>query len=98
MSSAPAAADPSGDALLHQHEPLAAGFPAGAQGRVLFAIALAFSTFQIVTAAHLLDLPSQIVRAVHVGFLLTLAFPLLAAARGGQRHWQVLAWTASHVS
>ena len=61
--------------------PWPAAFPSGGQGRLLFWIALAFSTFQIVTAAHILDLPSQIVRAVHVGFLLALVFPLMAAAR-----------------
>ena len=60
------------------HDPLADGFPTGIEGRLLFWIAIAFSTFQISTAAHLIDLPSQIVRAFHVGFLMALGFPLLA--------------------
>ncbi len=88
-------AAPGGDDLLKQHEPLAGGFPHGAQGLVLFWIALGFSTFQIATAAHILDLPSQIVRAVHVGFLLALVFPLISAARSDALPWRVLAWSAS---
>ena len=51
------------------HDPLAETFPATLEGRVLFGIAIAFSTFQLVTAAGLLGLPSQVVRAGHVGFL-----------------------------
>ena len=57
-------------------------FPPGQLGRMLFWIAVAFSAFQLATAAHVLDLPSQIVRAVHVGFLLLLGMPIAAAARG----------------
>jgi TRAP transporter 4TM/12TM fusion protein len=91
----PAATVVDDDALLQQHEPLAGGFPPGVQGRVLFALALAFSAFQIATAAHLLDLPSQIVRAVHVGFLLALVFPLLAAVGRSSLPWRALAWGAS---
>ena len=53
-------------------------FGAGPVGRLLFWIAVVFSVFQIVTAAHLVDLSSQITRAVHVGFLMVLAFPLNA--------------------
>jgi TRAP-type uncharacterized transport system fused permease subunit len=84
-----------GDTLLQQHEPLAGGFPPGTEGRLLFWLAIAFSAFQVATAAHLLDLPSQIVRAVHVGFLLALAFPLLAAVGRSALPWRVLAWAAS---
>ncbi|MFN3987221.1 MAG: TRAP transporter permease [Rhodocyclaceae bacterium] len=51
----------------------------GPQGRALFLIAVAFSLFQIVVAAwH--PLSSQVVRAIHVGFLLLLTFTLL-------QHW-----------
>ncbi len=39
---------------------------------------MVFSAFQIATAAHLFDLPSQVQRACHVGFLLLLTFPLVA--------------------
>jgi TRAP-type uncharacterized transport system fused permease subunit len=81
-AAAPAA---SATAPAHHVEPLAGGFPAGTVGRVLFWLAVAFSAFQIATAAHLIDLPSQVVRAVHVSFLLALAFPLLAAVTREQR-------------
>jgi TRAP transporter 4TM/12TM fusion protein len=74
------------------HDPLANSFPASREGRVLFWIAVAFSVFQIATAAHLLDLPSQIVRAVHVGFLMLLGFPLLALVRQKSAAIRTLAW------
>jgi len=54
-------------------------FPASAEGKLLYAIAVAFSLFQIATAAHLIDMPSQLVRSTHVAFLLLLGFPLVAA-------------------
>jgi TRAP transporter 4TM/12TM fusion protein len=63
------------------HDPLAEGFPPTLPGRLLFWLAVAFSAFQVATAAHLIDFPSQVVRAIHVGFLMALAFPLLAVVR-----------------
>ncbi|HEX2020807.1 MAG TPA: TRAP transporter permease [Aurantimonas sp.] len=63
-------------------DPLESGFPATREGIVLFAIAFLFSIFQLATAAHLLDMPSQIVRAIHVGFLCLLGLPLVAAIKG----------------
>jgi TRAP transporter 4TM/12TM fusion protein len=92
----PAIAGDDADALARLHDPTAGDFPPGLFGRALFVIALAFSAFQIATAAHLLDLPSQIVRAVHVGFLLGLAFPLLAARASVP--WKVLACVAALAS
>jgi TRAP transporter 4TM/12TM fusion protein len=82
-------------AQANPHDPLAAGFPPNIQGRILFWIAVAFSTFQILTAAHLLDMPSQIVRALHVGFLMLLGFPLLALMRGARTQISALAWAAA---
>jgi len=67
------------------------GFPPGTVGRLLFWIAVAFSVFQIATAAHLIDLPSQIVRALHVGFLLLLGFPLAALANEWSRPFRMIA-------
>ncbi len=99
MSTTATAGTPAAPPL--HHDPLAAGFPAGPVGRVLFGLAVAFSAFQIATAAHLVDLPSQVVRGVHVGFLLALAFPLMAAVareqRGGAggRIVLALAWLAA---
>ena len=74
------------------HDPLAESFPPTLAGRLLFWIAVAFSLFQIATAAHLLDLPSQVVRAIHVGFLLLLTFPLVAMAKGWSPAARGLAW------
>lgn len=64
------------------HDPLAESFPPGREGRFLFYLAIAFSLFQVATAAHVIDFPSQVVRAIHVGFVTALIFPLLALARG----------------
>jgi hypothetical protein len=52
-------------------------FGADVTGRVIFWIAVTFSCFQIFTAAWAI-LPSQVVRSVHVGFLLLLLFALVA--------------------
>ncbi|MGE0008834.1 MAG: TRAP transporter permease [Parvibaculaceae bacterium] len=84
-----AAAVPAADVA---HDPTGGGFPATAEGRLLFWIAVAFSLFQVATAAHLLNLPSQILRAVHVGFLILLSFPLVAGARRLGAAGRALAW------
>ncbi|NDV01111.1 TRAP transporter permease [Pseudoroseicyclus tamaricis] len=73
-------------------------FPAGTIGRVLFWIAVVFSIFQIVTAAHLVSLPSQVIRAVHVGFLTALTFPLIAYAKGAGPALKALAWALAAAS
>ncbi|MFN4156063.1 MAG: TRAP transporter permease [Paracoccaceae bacterium] len=80
------------------HDPLAAGFPSGWEGRALFWIAITFSVFQILTAAHLVDFASQITRAIHVGFLLLLGFPLLALMRGAGPVVRVIAWALAGLS
>lgn len=77
------------------HDPLAGGFPPGFEGQLLFWIAVAFSVFQVLTAAHLVDFASQITRAFHVGFLLLLGFPLLALTRGAGAGIRLLAWGAA---
>lgn len=86
------------DALLRAHDPLAASFPKGLAGRVLFWLAVVFSAFQIATAAHLIDLPSQIVRAIHVAFLMALAFPLVASAKSEGIFLRTLSWLAAGVA
>ncbi|MBX8827588.1 hypothetical protein HBA93_18435, partial [Ochrobactrum sp. SFR4] len=55
------------------------GWGVSSGARVLFAIAVAFSVFQLWTAAYS-PLPSQVVRSVHGGFLLLLLFGLYANA------------------
>jgi len=55
----------------------------GWQGRAVFAIAIAFTFFQIITAAFS-PLSTIVLRSVHVGFLLALTFMLFRARRGAQ--------------
>ena len=74
---------------MSEHQPNLAASPAD-WPRVVFAIALAFSTFQIVTAAFH-PVSTQILRAVHVAFLLLLIF-LVYPGTGKRRPWQPLAW------
>lgn len=71
-------------------------FGVSLEGRFLFWIAVAFSIFQIATAAHVLDLPSQVVRAVHLGFLLLLTYPLLSMKKHAVI--KVLAWALALAS
>jgi TRAP transporter 4TM/12TM fusion protein len=70
--------------------PLAADFARSREGRLLFWIAVAFSAYQLATAAHLVNLPSQVVRALHVGFLMLLGLPFVAALAG--RAVRSLSW------
>ena len=59
--------------------------------KVLVAIALAFSTYQLVVAAFH-PLSSIVIRSLHVGFLLTLTFILYPFAKHGQRHDESQSW------
>ena len=61
--------------------------------KTLFYVALLFSIFQIVTAAFS-PISSQVLRAVHIGFLLWMVF-LSYPAYGKTRPWQPLAWLLS---
>jgi len=63
----------------------------GLQGRLLFLIAVVFSIYQIVVAAYH-PLSSQVVRALHVGFLLLLTFGLLQAWLPRHRNVPLVAW------
>jgi len=86
---------PAGEQTLGLQDPLAESFPRAPEGRLLFWIAVAFSAFQVATAAHLIDFPSQVVRAFHLGFLTVLVFPLVTAIRGAALPWRALAWLAA---
>ena len=84
---------PADDPGLGLHDPLTDSFPPGIEGRILFWIAVAFSLYQIAIAAHLVNFSSQIQRALHLGFLMLLCFPLLAALHGRTgKASKVLAW------
>ena len=54
------------------------GFLQGRAARAVFVVGIAFSLFQIWTATFT-PLSSQVVRSVHVGFLLLTAFLLFGA-------------------
>ncbi|MFC3608149.1 TRAP transporter permease [Stutzerimonas tarimensis] len=62
----------------------------GTWPKALFAVALLFSTFQIITAAFH-PVSSQVLRATHVGFLLLVVFLSFPVAGKG-RPWQPMAW------
>ncbi len=59
---------------------LPAGFGAGRRAALLFWIAVAFSAFQLFTATYAI-FPAQVVRAVHVGFLMLTGCALVANHR-----------------
>src|SRR5918993_5589702 len=73
------------------------GWGAGLPGLVLFGIALVFSSFQLWTAAFS-PLPSQIVRAAHVGFLLLVCFGLFADRTGPRDGGFWAYWTLGAVA
>ncbi|MBP2294571.1 TRAP transporter permease [Azospirillum rugosum] len=56
----------------------------GVAGKAVFAIAVAFSVFQVWTAAFN-PLSSMVVRSVHVGFLLLMTFALFGFRQHGER-------------
>jgi TRAP-type uncharacterized transport system fused permease subunit len=67
------------------------GWGAGAKGRILFWIAVAFSVFQLTTAVYAI-LPSQVLRTVHVGFLVLVASALIANHRSHSRGMLIFGW------
>ncbi|WP_282603526.1 TRAP transporter permease [Paracoccus sp. PARArs4] len=72
-------------------EGLPPGFGEGLMGRVAFWLAVAFSLFQLWAAGYG-TLPSQVVRAMHVGFLLLLGFGLIGNLLARTRTTQALFW------
>ena len=74
---------------MSEHQPALASNPAD-WPKAIFAIALAFSTFQIITAAFH-PVSTQILRAIHVAFLLLMIF-LAYPGLGKGKPWQPLAW------
>ncbi|MCB8822438.1 TRAP transporter permease [Microvirga rosea] len=61
------------------------------KGRILFGIAIAFSVFQIATAVYAI-LPSQVLRTVHVGFLVLVSSALIANHRSTNAAGLALGW------
>lgn len=79
-------------------DPLIEKFPLNLEGKILFYIAIAFSSFQLLTAAHIIDVPSQVLRAVHVGFLGLLGFPLVLAIKKKNIFFKIIGWGIAIVS
>ena len=80
-------AEPEGEIV----EGLPPGFGEGLAGRAAFAIAIAFSLFQLFMTSYG-TLPSQVQRAMHVGFLLLLGFALLANLRARTAAGKAILW------
>ncbi|MBZ9999278.1 MULTISPECIES: TRAP transporter permease [unclassified Mesorhizobium] len=74
-----------------QVEGLPPGFGEGITGKAAFLIAVAFSVFQIYVAAYG-SIPSQVVRAMHVGFLLLLGFGLIGNLRARSLPAKAVFW------
>jgi len=73
-------------------EGLPPGFGEGIGGRAAWLIAVTFSAFQLWTAAYG-SLPSQVVRAMHVAFLLLLGFALIANLKTKSQPARAALWT-----
>jgi len=67
------------------------GFGPGGWGHLAYAVGIAFATFQLVIAAWNV-LPSQVVRGVHVGFLLLLGFGLIGNFTAKNDAGRALGW------
>jgi TRAP transporter 4TM/12TM fusion protein len=67
------------------------GWGHGWPARLLVWIAVAFSAFQIATAVYAI-LPTQVLRTVHVGFLVLVAGALVANHKAPGRALQALGW------
>lgn len=67
------------------------GFGPGGWGHLAYVVGLAFAVFQLVVAAWNV-LPSQVVRGVHVGFLLLLTFGLIGNFTAKTNTGRALSW------
>src|SRR6476469_4167254 len=67
------------------------GFGPGGWGRMAYAIGIAFAAFQLYVAAFNY-LPSQVVRGVHVGFLILMSFGLVGNFTAKNNAGRAIAW------
>jgi TRAP transporter 4TM/12TM fusion protein len=72
------------------------GFGPGAWGYLGYAIGIAFAAFQLYVASFN-NFPSQVVRAVHVGFLLLLTFGLVGNFTAKSNLGRAAAWAVGSV-
>lgn len=84
----------------HEFDNFEHGFPDGFGPRgwdhLAYAVGLAFATFQLVIAAWNV-LPSQVVRGVHVGFLILLTFGLIGNFTAKTHLGRTIAWAVGGV-
>jgi len=88
-ASGSATLDPTAEAEFS--EGLPPGFGTGITGSVAFWLAVVFSLFQLWAAGYG-SLPSQVVRAMHVGFLLLLGFGLVGNLVARTQRGQIFFW------
>jgi TRAP transporter 4TM/12TM fusion protein len=67
------------------------GFGPGGWGKLAYAVGIAFATFQLVVAAWNV-LPSQVVRGVHVGFLILMTFGLIGNFTARNNIGRAIGW------
>jgi TRAP transporter 4TM/12TM fusion protein len=67
------------------------GFGPGGWGHLAYAVGIAFAVFQLVVAAWNI-LPSQVVRGVHVGFLILMTFGLIGNFTARNDFGRALGW------
>ena len=67
------------------------GWGDGLWGKALFAIAILFSSFQLFTSVYAI-LPTQVLRAVHVGFLILVGCALMANHKASSIGMRSLIW------
>ena len=72
------------------------GFGPGGWGHLAYAIGIAFAVFQLVVAAWNV-LPSQVVRGVHVGFLLLMTFGLIGNFTARSNAGRTVGWLIGSV-
>jgi TRAP transporter 4TM/12TM fusion protein len=72
------------------------GFGPGGWGHLAYAIGIAFAVFQLVIAAWNI-LPSQVVRGVHVGFLILMTFGLIGNFTAKSNAGRALGWLIGSV-
>ncbi|WP_084539795.1 TRAP transporter permease [Azorhizobium doebereinerae] len=67
------------------------GFGSGFKGTLLFSIAILFSVYQLFVSTYAI-LPSQVIRALHVGFLCLISAALIANHRSASKAGVALGW------
>ena len=84
---------PTGASEVDIEHGLPPGWGEGPWGVTLFGVALLFSSFQVFTSVYAI-LPTQVLRAMHVGFLILVACGLMANHKLESKPLRALGWLA----